>query len=328
MAVQTGQQTMLRPDLVHENPDNPRLIFPEKEMDKLLGSIRESGILVPLTVYREDSGKHAGGYILIDGERRWRCSKRLNMKVVPTYVLPKPASRIEYILRMFNIHNVKEDWKLKPTAMKLKEILDSMPSKNDKEIAVLTGLPLATLKRCRDLLTLPKEYQNMLLEEEAKEEREVTLTEDFFLEMMRATKSIKRFYPDLYEKHMESGLIKAFVEKLQANRLENITDFRKVPKIIAAGREGVPKDRVKTVLTKLIENRNFTIDAAYKDIAEPIVAMNNIIDWCTGLIGELQNLRQRGYRVASRDELVTVLSQLRKKIDESLGTLGERKSRE
>ena len=37
---------------ISPNPHNPRLIFPEEEMDELKGSIKKVGILVPLTVYK------------------------------------------------------------------------------------------------------------------------------------------------------------------------------------------------------------------------------------------------------------------------------------
>src|SRR5712692_8995301 len=91
---------------IDQNPDNPRLIFREEELNQLLDSIREVGIQVPLAVYRKGQR-----FVLIDGERRWRCARKLNLATVPAIVQPKP-NRLENILMMFNIHNVRSDWEL------------------------------------------------------------------------------------------------------------------------------------------------------------------------------------------------------------------------
>jgi len=110
------------PDLVDKNPVNPRLIFREAEMNQLLDSIREVGIQVPLSVF--SSGAR---YVLLDGERRWRCAKKLNLQAVPVLVQPEP-SPLENLLTMFNIHNVRSDWDLMPMALKLRDVRDMLAS--------------------------------------------------------------------------------------------------------------------------------------------------------------------------------------------------------
>ncbi len=110
----------INPDSIRQNPDNPRLIFQEEEMNELLESIREVGIKVPVSVY-SDGHK----FTLLDGERRWRCAKKLNLKVVPAIVQPKPT-RLENLLMMFNIHNVRVDWDLMPMALKLGEVREML----------------------------------------------------------------------------------------------------------------------------------------------------------------------------------------------------------
>lgn len=77
----TGTLRQISPDDIDRNPDNPRLIFRQQEMESLLVSIDRHGIQVPIAVYRE--GKT---YRLIDGERRWRCAKKLNLKTIPALV--------------------------------------------------------------------------------------------------------------------------------------------------------------------------------------------------------------------------------------------------
>src|SRR5467141_1631260 len=68
-------------DAIDRNPENPRLVFRQKELEELLESIRRYGVQVPISVYRSGSR-----YILIDGERRWKCSLKLNKKTIPALV--------------------------------------------------------------------------------------------------------------------------------------------------------------------------------------------------------------------------------------------------
>jgi len=68
------------PDSIRTNPDNPRLIFHQKDLDALKKSIYEVGILQPLIVYRPKAEPDT--HILIDGERRWRCARELNLAQV------------------------------------------------------------------------------------------------------------------------------------------------------------------------------------------------------------------------------------------------------
>ena len=78
----------ISPDRTERNPDNPRLFFRAEEMDTLLASIRRYGIQVPITVY-EDGDK----FVLIDGERRWRCARKLNLRRIPALIQEKPSTR-------------------------------------------------------------------------------------------------------------------------------------------------------------------------------------------------------------------------------------------
>ncbi len=69
-------------DQIAENPHQPRVHFSPSDLEDLLQSIKEHGILQPLLVTRKDDGS----YELIAGERRFRCAKMLGMKSVPAVV--------------------------------------------------------------------------------------------------------------------------------------------------------------------------------------------------------------------------------------------------
>lgn len=69
-------------DRILPNPDQPRTIFDEADLEQLSESIAEHGVIQPVTVERADNGF----YILHDGERRWRASKLAGKTTIPAYI--------------------------------------------------------------------------------------------------------------------------------------------------------------------------------------------------------------------------------------------------
>lgn len=70
------------PSAIRENPHQPRQNFAPNELEDLMSSIKEHGILQPLLV--SDLG--GGQYELIAGERRLRSARALGLKTVPVVV--------------------------------------------------------------------------------------------------------------------------------------------------------------------------------------------------------------------------------------------------
>lgn len=68
-------------ELVHPNPNQPRMHFNKEELDELALSIEKDGLLQPILV-RED----AEGYEIIAGERRWQASQLAGLKKVPVRI--------------------------------------------------------------------------------------------------------------------------------------------------------------------------------------------------------------------------------------------------
>lgn len=87
-AVETSvQQTrgMEQPiELLVRNPDQPRRLFNEADLDELTASIREKGLLQPILV-RPAPGQ-TGKYQIVAGERRWRAAQKAGLHTVPVIV--------------------------------------------------------------------------------------------------------------------------------------------------------------------------------------------------------------------------------------------------
>lgn len=69
---------------VYPNPEQPRTIFTEDEMAALTQSIKANGLVQPITV--ESTGD---GYILVDGERRWRAHRILGLETIEAHIRPE-----------------------------------------------------------------------------------------------------------------------------------------------------------------------------------------------------------------------------------------------
>lgn len=77
-----GNIIELEIDAIEINPFQPRTNFNEESLQELATSIRELGVIQPITVRKMDFNK----YQLISGERRLRASKSLGLKTIPAYI--------------------------------------------------------------------------------------------------------------------------------------------------------------------------------------------------------------------------------------------------
>ncbi|MEO0545221.1 MAG: ParB/RepB/Spo0J family partition protein [Pseudomonadota bacterium] len=70
-------------ELVSRNPNNPRHVFREEEIEELAKSVRDHGLLQPIVVRPSPSGS---GYEIIAGERRWRAAQRAGLIDIPVII--------------------------------------------------------------------------------------------------------------------------------------------------------------------------------------------------------------------------------------------------
>ena len=69
-------------DMIEPNRKQPRKYFDETALEELAESIRQNGIITPITVRKVDDR-----YQIIAGERRWRASRMAGLEDIPAYVL-------------------------------------------------------------------------------------------------------------------------------------------------------------------------------------------------------------------------------------------------
>ena len=81
---ETGKGLEQPIELLVRNPDQPRRMFVEADIDELAASIREKGVLQPILV-RPAPGQ-AGHYQIVAGERRWRAAQKAGLHTVPVII--------------------------------------------------------------------------------------------------------------------------------------------------------------------------------------------------------------------------------------------------
>ena len=262
-----GKLQQIPPEKIDRNPDNPRLIFRQEEMDSLMVSIDTHGIQVPLSVYLEGSG-----YRLIDGERRWRCARKLNLKTVPALVQEKPTE-LENLLLMYNIHALREQWDYYAIASKLTRVIELFIHENgyepnEKELSEATGLTRGSIRRCRLLLSLPEKFKDMLLVELELPKAQQKLSEDFFIEMERSLKTVTKRLPE-YEGRL-GEIRETLIGTFREGTIPAVTDFRQLSKIATAvDNLDVAKKTAKRSLDKIFNAQDRTsIRKAYEETVE------------------------------------------------------------
>jgi len=308
----------LSPDKIDRNLDNPRLFFRPEEMDTLMASIRRYGIQVPITVY-EDGDR----YVLIDGERRWRCATKLNIKKIPALVQEKP-SPLQNLLLMFNIHALREQWDYLTIANKLPDVVEQYQLENDgaepneAELSEITGLTRGQIRRCRFLLELPPAYRKLLEEELSLPKHLQTLSEDFFIEMERALKTVQNRVPAAIPNinHARNALI----AKFRGGVIGNITDFRKLSKIATSiSNVGVKEAKANAALREIFDKSSKTgIQEVYAEQFEMRYDERKITLNIDSIQEYLEVATEQGSSIALGVDLRRRLDKLRKLIERIL----------
>lgn len=138
---------------IEPNPNQPRVTFDEQALSELADSIRELGVIQPITVRAVDGGK----YQIISGERRFRASRIAGLKTIPAYV--RSASDDAAVLEMAIVENVQRE-NLDPieTAVSFQRLIDECHLTQD-QMAQRIGKSRVTVTNYLRLLKLPAKVQ-------------------------------------------------------------------------------------------------------------------------------------------------------------------------
>ena len=152
---ETQQIVQLNVDEIEPNPYQPRTEFDEEHIDELMRSIKEKGVIQPITVNRAGQV-----FQLITGERRWRATRKAGFETIPAiiYEITEPRELIELSL----VENIQRE-NLSPIeeAEGYRTLLNNCYL-TQEEIAQRVGKDRSTIANLMRLLQLPLEIQEHL----------------------------------------------------------------------------------------------------------------------------------------------------------------------
>ena len=139
------------------NKDQPRKSFNEEKIKELSLSIKQHGIIQPITVRRIDNDK----FQLISGERRFRASKLIGNKTIPAFIRDTDD---KYLLELALIENIqRENLNSIEIAISYKKLIDELKI-NQEKLGARVGKDRTTINNYLRLLKLPPTIQKGLID--------------------------------------------------------------------------------------------------------------------------------------------------------------------
>ena len=139
-------------NLIKPNPNQPRTTFDEETLAELAASIKELGVVQPLSVREMDDNT----YQIIAGERRWRAATLAGLSTVPAYVRSASDSEVTEMALIENIQ--REDLNAIEVALAFKNLIDTY-NLTQERLSERLGKKRATIANHLRLLRLPAEIQ-------------------------------------------------------------------------------------------------------------------------------------------------------------------------
>ena len=142
-----GNILELELNLIEVNPYQPRTYFDEESLRELAGSIKELGVIQPITVRKTGDNK----FQLVSGERRFRASKLIGNKTVPAYIR---IANDKEMLEMALVENIQRQ-NLDPieVALSYQRLIDEIQL-TQEELSTRVGKKRSTVTNYLRLLKL------------------------------------------------------------------------------------------------------------------------------------------------------------------------------
>ena len=133
------------------NPTQPRTEFDEEALEELADSIRQLGLIQPITVKRDGEK-----YIIISGERRWRASEKAGLESVPAYIREVDDTTLHAMALVENIQ--REDLNAIEISLGMQRLVEEC-GLTQEVLAERLGKKRSTVANYLRLLNLPEEIQ-------------------------------------------------------------------------------------------------------------------------------------------------------------------------
>jgi ParB family chromosome partitioning protein len=137
---------------IEPNPNQPRREFDQEALQELANSIRELGIIQPITIRKMEAQK----YQIIAGERRWRASQLAGLTTIPAYIV---SVEDQNAMEMALVENIqREDLNAIEIALAYQHLAES-GGMTQAKISERVGKSRAAVTNYMRLLKLPAQVQ-------------------------------------------------------------------------------------------------------------------------------------------------------------------------
>ncbi|MBP5641549.1 MAG: ParB/RepB/Spo0J family partition protein [Paludibacteraceae bacterium] len=234
------------------NPAQPRRTFDEEALDELADSIREHGVISPITLRKNADDT----YMIIAGERRFRAAKKAGLTTIPAYIR---TAKDEQVMEWALIENIqREDLDAIEISLAYQRLMDEY-SLTQERMAERVGKKRATVANYLRLLKLPAEVQMGIKDKKIDMGHARAL-----LGLESAEQQLS-----LYKKILQNGLSVRRVEEMVSNAKEEKPLPTKANKQFAAKEKALSKLLGKKI--KITDNK-ITIPFKNEDELNDIIA--------------------------------------------------------
>lgn len=146
-------------DQIEPNANQPRSLFDDDKLQELASSIREIGIIQPITLRQTADNR----FQIIAGERRWRASQIAGLKTIPAYIR---TIKDENVMEMALVENIqREDLNPIEIALAYEHLLEAS-GETQEQVSQRVGKSRANVTNYLRLLKLPAQVQMALQKKE------------------------------------------------------------------------------------------------------------------------------------------------------------------
>ena len=200
--------------LIEANPNQPRREFDEAALQELADSIREIGIIQPITLRKLNNGK----YQIVAGERRWRASMRAELTTIPAYIISVDEEKLMEMALVENIQ--RQDLNPIEIALAYQQLIEQYGLTQER-LAEKVGKKRATVANFLRLLRLPAPVQMGLRNKviDTGHARALLAVED--------PKQQIRIYNDIAQKNLSVRAVEEYVKKVKDEQQSKENNYKK-----------------------------------------------------------------------------------------------------
>jgi len=189
---------------IKPNPNQPRHNFNHDALNELTKSIKEKGVITPITLR-----KTVDGYEIIAGERRWRAAKKARLKSIPAHIvnIKNNAEMMELAL----IENVQREDLNPIEEAEGYAILNSKYKMSHEDIAKSIGKKRVTVSNSLRLLRLPIEIRKSI------KGGHISAGHGRALLQLKTDKLIKSIFKKIIDESLSVRQVEAIVKKKSSN---------------------------------------------------------------------------------------------------------------